>query len=102
MSAPLTMTLDELAAAFRRSVPTTSRHVRRLEDEHGFPPPLPGRSPKLWSRAQVEAWLRDPRHAAANPLPPAANDAALDPAFSPDAIAAARARLAARYGASHV
>ncbi|MBS7553512.1 hypothetical protein KHC23_07610 [Ancylobacter dichloromethanicus] len=101
MSAPLTMTLADLAAAFRRTVPTTSRHLRRLEDEQGFPPALPGRKPKLWSRAQVEAWLRDPRHAPAGPSP-AANDSALDPAFSPDAIAAASARLAGRYGASHV
>lgn len=100
MTAPLTMTLDDLAQAFRRSVPNTSRHVRKLEDEHGFPPPLPGRKPKLWSRPQVEAWLRDPRFAAANPPAPA-NDAALDPAFSPENIAAARTRLTARYGASH-
>lgn len=97
MADPLTMSLADLALVFRRTVETTSRHVGKLE---GFPPPLPGRKPKLWSRAQVEAWLRDPQRAATHPLP--ANDAGtLDPAFSPENVNAARARLAARYGASH-
>jgi len=94
---PLTMSLADLAQVFHRTAETTSRHVAKLE---GFPPPLPGRRPRLWSRAQVEAWLRDPQHAATHKLP--ANDAgALDPAFSPENVNAARARLAARYGASH-
>lgn len=96
----LTMTLADIAQAFHRSVPTASRHVRRLEAEQGFPSPLPGRKPRLWSRLQVEAWMRDPRQGAVPPL--AANDAALDPAFSPENIAAHRSRLAARYGAAHV
>lgn len=94
MSAPApTVTLAELAAMFHRTPETTSRHVRRLE---GFPPALPGAKPKLWSRHQVEAWFRDPANAAASPLP--ANDAG-DPAFSPENVAAAQARLAQRYGA---
>ncbi|CAA0096042.1 Uncharacterised protein [Starkeya nomas] len=100
MADPLTMTLDDLAEVFRRTAPTTARHVRKLAEDEGFPPPLPGRKPKLWSRHQVEAWLRDPRRAQASPLP--ANDAgAIDPAFSPENVAAARSRLAARYGAPH-
>lgn len=94
------MTLADLAALFRRSVATTSRHVARLQKQEGFPAPLPGRKPKLWSRHQVDAWLRDPQRAAP-PVSPAANDAALDPAFAPENVAAARARLEARYGASH-
>ncbi|WGD31308.1 hypothetical protein AncyloWKF20_05640 [Ancylobacter sp. WKF20] len=101
MAEPLTMTLADLAELFRRSVATTSRHVARLQKQEAFPAPLPGRKPKLWSRHQVQAWLRDPQHAARSVSPAAANDAALDPAFAPENVAAARARLAARYGAPH-
>lgn len=101
-----TMTLAELAEMFRRSAATTARHIRKLQEEQAFPAALPGRKPRLWSRHQVEAWLRDTRPALPSALPPAANDAApadtvLDPAFAPENVAAARARLAARYGASH-
>lgn len=88
-----TVTLIELAAMLHRTPANASRYLRKLE---GFPPPLPGSKPKLWSRHQVEAWFRDPARAAASPLP--ANDAR-DPAFSPENVAAGRARLAQRYGA---
>ncbi|MEW6256546.1 MAG: hypothetical protein AB1592_11365 [Pseudomonadota bacterium] len=94
MIAPeLVFTLDDLAALFRRSPETISRHVARLMERHGFPQPLPLLRPRVWSRPQVEAWIAaGPSAATGLPVP------AQDPRLSPEAIAASRARLEARYG----
>lgn len=92
----LVLSLDELAPIFRRSRAAVARHVARLMSGHGFPQPLPGRKPRLWSRHQVEQWLRLSGTSAGigTPLPVPAED----PRLSPAAIAAGRSRLEARYG----
>lgn len=94
----LILGLGELASLFRRSRATVSRYVARLMSEHGFPQPLPGQKPRLWSRHQVELWLNDAAGTSAGIVTPQAVPAE-DPRLSPAAIAAGRARLEARYGA---
>ncbi len=50
----LTMTLEQVAAAFHRP-PDRFDHPR-LSETHGFPRPLPGfRSPLIWSSAAIVA-----------------------------------------------
>lgn len=90
----LVLTLGEIAALFRRSKGAVSRHVARLMSEHGFPQPLPGRRPRLWSRRQVEQWLAGAGTSTGIPQQMPAED----PRLSPAAIAAGRARLESRYG----
>lgn len=60
MSAPLTMTLAEVAVALRGEPRRAAcdwfyRHWPALVAEHGFPAPLPGLG-KRWSRDQVVRW----------------------------------------------
>ena len=92
----LTLSLDELAPMLRRSRAAVSRHIARLMAEHGFPQPLPGRRPRLWSRHQVEHWLHLVGTNSAGTHPPRVP--AEDPRLAPEAIAAGKARLEARYG----
>ena len=92
----LALSLDDLAALFRRSRAAASRHVARLMSGHGFPQPLPGRKPRLWSRHQVELWLAGAGTSAGTGIPQRVP--AEDPRLSPAAIAAGRARLEARVG----
>lgn len=92
----LVLTLGEIATLFRRSRAAASRHVARLMSGHGFPQPLPGRKPRLWSRSQVELWLARAGTSAGAGIPQRVP--AEDPRLAPAAIAAGRARLEARYG----
>lgn len=92
----LVLTLGEIAALFRRSKGAASKHVARLMSGHGFPQPLPGRKPRLWSRQQVELWLARAGTSAGTGSPQLVP--AEDPRLTPAAIAAGRARLEARYG----
>lgn len=93
----LVLTLDDLAPMLRRSRARASSYVARLMLEHGFPQPLPGRRPRLWSRPQVEQWLHQVGTASAGAAAPAFVPAE-DPRLSLEAVAAGRRRLEARYG----
>jgi predicted DNA-binding transcriptional regulator AlpA len=62
----LTMSLREVAAAIGISADWLYRHLGRLEQEHAFPPPVPGLIRRRWNRAAIEAWL----NRAPGPEPP--------------------------------
>lgn len=87
---------DDLAALFRRERATIGATIARWMRDEGFPPPLPGQKPRLWSAVLVIAWItidarRRRERAAQAGTPLAANDD-VNPI-----IAADRARLEARY-----
>ena len=90
----LVLSLGELAEMFRRSPASIGAYLGRLMATEGFPPPLPGRKPRLWSRAQVEHWLA----LAGTPGLARGTKPAADPRLSAAAVEASRDRLAARYG----
>lgn len=64
------MTLNEVAEKVFRTAPDWFyRNRRRLEDEHGFPRPLPGRGkPMLYDPLAIEAWLAARRDARGSEL----------------------------------
>lgn len=88
------LTLDELAMATGRPAQWWKRHWLRMHNTHRFPRRLPG----LWGwpRAAVEEWCR---HGGASPFAamPANQNSPLTDAM-PDDLAAATARIEARFG----
>jgi hypothetical protein len=87
----------DLARIFRRSAGHAPVTIKAWMRHRGFPPPLPGTKPLLWSAARVQEWIDAPDDAARLAL--AARTAADHVSGAvPDAVvAAARARLEARY-----
>jgi predicted DNA-binding transcriptional regulator AlpA len=87
-------TLRELTALLGYKDRDSFRLHRRRIEAQGFPAPLPGSThPLKWSRAQVDAWLENPR--------PAQKKVAEQKPGAPapiDELSAARARIRARLG----
>jgi predicted DNA-binding transcriptional regulator AlpA len=66
------MSLREVAAAIGISADWLYRHLSRLQEDHGFPEPVPGLTRRRWNRAAVEAWLN--RAPGPPPTPPPTDD----------------------------
>lgn len=92
---PYTLDLDDLGQIFRRSHATMRQRLKQWMADENFPVPLPGHKPKLWSAAQVKAWVDAPDHAARLGL---TFGHARDGETPAEVVAAVRGRLEARYG----
>lgn len=87
MSALQLYTRDEVAALLGCSLATLPAKWRRLNRDHGFPRPLPGRA-DAWSRILVDEWIATPEDERGRPRSQSRRDGA---------VAAQRAALEARY-----
>lgn len=90
-----TVTIDEVAAALRIPPERLWRSWRRLHQQSGFPPPLPGGN-RVWGRRAVSRWIAGP-----SPVASGANDNSQERAGNSGlgGIVAAQANhLHARYG----